>query len=136
MGRRLRIIGRVGVVFVDFHDQPGADQRSQIGFQRLGLVLGVNFRAFDIAGEKLLVFGLLGGVVDGRLGPFVERITFDALLFSLRAISGECIILAGDSGAMASENIAKRLQRGVGGFFGFDSPILRSFFRPFVIPVA
>ena len=148
MRGRLRIIGRVGVVFIDFYDQPRANQRQQIGFQRLGLVLGVNFRAFDIAGEELLVFGLLDRIIDGRLGPFVERITFDAFLFGFGAISGESIILAGNSGMMAGENIPQRLQRGVGWFChaperrrhrpdrsGFDSPILRSLFRPFVIRV-
>ncbi|NJK88794.1 MAG: hypothetical protein HC923_04930, partial [Myxococcales bacterium] len=70
--------------------------------------------AVDVEGEALLVFGLLGGLLDGVLGPLVERVSVGALALRLGDVAGEGIVLGLQGGAVAGEDLRQRRQGRIG----------------------
>jgi hypothetical protein len=92
--RRLRAVGRIGIVFEHLRHDRSSDQRLELGLQRFRLVLFVDLPAADIERKRLDVFFLLGGVFDGRFRPFIERVFVDALGLGLVDIVRKGIELA------------------------------------------
>src|SRR5262245_20002257 len=113
--RRLGVVRGVRVVSGQSRDQLAADQRLQVGFERVGQLLGVDFVAVDIERKVLDVFRLLLGILDRRLGPRVQRIIFSAMLFGLGHVVREGIELTFHRRAMLGEDVRQRLDRGIVG---------------------
>src|SRR5262249_45412642 len=111
--RRLGAVGGVRVVFGQSRDQLAANQRLQVGFERVRQRLGVDFIAVDIEREGFGVFHLLRRILDRRLGPRVQRIVFSAALFSFGHVVGEGIELTFHRGVMPGEDVRQRPDCGI-----------------------
>ena len=72
-----------------FCNQRGANEGSQVGFERVGDLLRVDFVAIDMERKGSEVFLFLGGILDRRLGPSIKGKLFCAMLLRLGNIRRE-----------------------------------------------
>src|SRR5215469_17930852 len=77
--RRLRVVGRIGIVSEHLRDDGAPDQGPQFGLERIRFVLRVNLLTPDIKRKRLHVFCLLGRILDRLFGPFIKVVIFDAV---------------------------------------------------------
>src|SRR5215813_2123332 len=105
---RLRIVCRIRVVFRDPRNEPSARQRLQICLERAGNPLGIDLNPVNVDREGFEVFCLFGGVLDHRLGPFVERIMFSTVPFGFGDVTRKSVKLAFHRGVMPGEDFKER----------------------------
>jgi hypothetical protein len=100
-------MGGIGVVSEHLRHDRAADQRFQVGLERIGFVLVVDLIPRDVERERLGVFRLLSGVLDGFFRPMVEREVVDALVLGLVDVICEGIELAFHHGVMPAQDIGE-----------------------------
>src|SRR5258706_3165636 len=108
--RRLRIIGGIGIVLGYSFDDPAIGERLQVCLQRVRNLLGIDFPVVHVEHEGFQIFFLLRRILDRRLRPLIERITFDAVLFCRGDILRKGVELAFRRSAMIGEDIEQRRQ--------------------------
>src|SRR3954466_10708954 len=91
-------------------DQRATHKWLQVGLKRVRFPLGVNFLTIHIKRERLKVLCLLRRVLDGRLGPGIQRVAFNALLFCLSHIACQRVELAQHRRMMPGQDVGERLQ--------------------------
>ena len=92
-------------------DHTSAHERLKVRLKGIGFVFGVQFPSPYVKRKRIEMLLLLGGILNGRLRPLVERILFRTVPFRLNNVLSEGIELAFHAGAMLLQDFRKLLER-------------------------